>query len=570
MATSLHSTDPRKWILSLITLTCILGASLFIDPPSIGTQILGKLNRVVPDGLTGWSVLTSPNWKIQPLAVNLSSCHPAIGRPGKLVNCCPPRNMLDDPISDFEFPDPDTTPIRVRRFAHRLDDDYIAKYEKALSIMKSLPHSDPRSFTRQVEIHCQYCTGSFLQQGSDFPVRVHRNWLFFPWHRMFLYFHERILGSLIGDETFALPFWGWDSPDGMTLPELYLNGSFNDHRRDPSHYPPTVVDLNFKKLDPTRSTPEEQIRLNLALMYNHMVSGAKTAELFLGCPYKTGEYEECPGTIERAPHNPLHTWLGSPDIDGREDMGAFYVAARDPIFYAHHSNGDRLWGLWSETHKGFDDPAFLNSYTYFYDETLRLVRIRFSDVMEMDKLRYRYEEIENAWVAARPEPSVSPRLARREIRKREREREGNVVLDLPSSRFGPTNRVLDSTITIPIDRPREVWYSNRRNEKEREEILVVEGIDVKANDYVKFDVYINVVNSTILSPIYREFVGTFVDIPGGTSSSKKRTKLQLGISEALEDLEADQDRTIWVTLVPRTESCNQVTVDGLKINYTEK
>ncbi|CAI0399438.1 unnamed protein product [Linum tenue] len=196
--------------------------------------------------------------------------------------------MLDDPVSEFEFPDPDTTPIRVRRFSHRLDDDYIAKYKKALSIMKSLPHSDPRSFTWQVEIHCQYCTGSFLQQGSDFPVRVHRNWLFFPWHPMFLYFHERILGSLIGDETFALPFWGWASPDGMTLPELYLNGSFNDHRRDPTHYPPTVEDLNFKKLDPTRSTPEEQIRLNLALMYNHMVSGAKTAQLFLGCPYKTG------------------------------------------------------------------------------------------------------------------------------------------------------------------------------------------------------------------------------------------------------------------------------------------
>ncbi|CAI0399443.1 unnamed protein product [Linum tenue] len=53
-------------------------------------------------------------------------------------------------------------------------------------------------------------------------------------------------------------------------------------------------------------------------------------------------------------------------------------------------------GLWSATHKGFDDPAFLNSYTYFYDETLRLVRIRFSDVVEMDKLRYRCEVIENA------------------------------------------------------------------------------------------------------------------------------------------------------------------------------
>ncbi|CAI0399444.1 unnamed protein product, partial [Linum tenue] len=84
------------------------------------------------------------------------------------------------------------------------------------------------------------------------------------------------------------------------------------------------------------------------------------------------------------------------------------------------------------------------------------------------------------------------------------------------------SRVLDSTVTIPIDRPREAWCRNRRNKKELEEILIVEGIDVKANDYVKFDVYVNVVDSTITS-LYREFVGTFVDIPKGTSSKKKMT-----------------------------------------------
>ncbi|TVU16157.1 hypothetical protein EJB05_39708, partial [Eragrostis curvula] len=35
-----------------------------------------------------------------------------------------------------------------------------------------------------------------------------------------LYFHERILDKLTDDDTFALPFWNWDSPGGMTLPPI--------------------------------------------------------------------------------------------------------------------------------------------------------------------------------------------------------------------------------------------------------------------------------------------------------------------------------------------------------------
>ncbi|CAI0430138.1 unnamed protein product [Linum tenue] len=54
----------RKWILS-ITLICILGVSVFMlsamDSSSIRTEIIGQLNRVVPDGLGGWSaVFTTP------------------------------------------------------------------------------------------------------------------------------------------------------------------------------------------------------------------------------------------------------------------------------------------------------------------------------------------------------------------------------------------------------------------------------------------------------------------------------------------------------------------------------
>ena len=66
-------------------------------------------------------------------------------------------------------------------------------------------------------MHCWYCSGA---ADSLNGMEIHGSWWFLAWHRAYLYFHERILGALIGDPTFALPYWDWDSctddPKDMT------------------------------------------------------------------------------------------------------------------------------------------------------------------------------------------------------------------------------------------------------------------------------------------------------------------------------------------------------------------
>lgn len=164
------------------------------------------------------NALASP---VQP--PDLTQCGPADFPSGATpVNCCPPVNS----IIDFK-PPPASSPLRVRPAAHLVDTDYVAKYNKAVEIMRNLPADDPRSFAQQANVHCAYCDGAYDQLGfPGLELQIHNSWLFFPFHRYYLYFHERILGKLIGDDTFALPFWNWDSPDGMKLPSIYTPSTF--------------------------------------------------------------------------------------------------------------------------------------------------------------------------------------------------------------------------------------------------------------------------------------------------------------------------------------------------------
>ncbi|MQM12033.1 hypothetical protein Taro_044944 [Colocasia esculenta] len=517
------------------------------------------------------------------LTPNLTSCHWSysdhVGRP---LFCCKASPDPRLPVVDFQFPD-HSDPIRVRRPVHRLSADFIAKYEKAFAIMKSLPDDHPHNFWRQADQHCLYCTGSYEQTGSDALLFVHRDWLFFPFHRAYIYFHERIIGKLIGDDTFALPYWPWDVPEGMLFPDFYHRGAFNDSERDFSHLIPLhqTADIAFDGVESGLGAAD-QVAANLAMMYHQMVSGARKPELFMGCRMRPGRAGACdgPGTIELIPHNTMHEWVTNRANPDWEDMGSYYTASRDPSFYAHHSNIDRLWSVWKELHGGrleFDDPAWLDAAFYFRDENLRLVRVRVRDVLDMSKLRYTYEEIDRPWLETRPKPAVEPKVARGILREMEAR---NRVLRMPggapeapsggtSPDFGPGGRMLEEPLRVKVPRPKRV--RSAADKAEEEEVLVVYGIEVKRDTFVKFDVLVNAVDeAAVAGPRSREYAGAFVNVNRGVAHGdphKRKATLKLGITELLEDLEAEADDSIWVTLVPKGGTGVDVTVGGVRIEY---
>ncbi|KAL9234090.1 hypothetical protein vseg_008998 [Gypsophila vaccaria] len=512
------------------------------------------------------NLTVAPKTLASPLKTSdLASCGPAFNG----LNCCPPKATT---IVDFVVP-PIPNTLRVRPAAHLVDDQYKEKFFKAISLMKALPSSDPRSFIQQANVHCAYCNGGHNQLGfSNLDMQVHGSWIFLPFHRLYLYFFERILGKLIDDPTFALPFWNWDSPAGMQMPAMYTDSSspLYDSFRNADHVS-RVVDLNYDGRDDSNVTDDDIVAANLMVIYRQMVSNSRTTKLFMGQPFRAGDNPNPgSGSIENVPHGPVHIWAGDPNQPNGEDMGTFYAAARDPIFYAHHCNIDRMWFLWKTlgvNRKNFTDPDWLNASFIFYDENAQAVRVSVKDCLETKSLGYTYQNVDLAWVNARPTPrpskvkkslfSSTPKIANAKEKS-------STIIKFP--------RILDSVLRIDVARPRK---SRSKKEKEHEEEVLVINIEANKDVYIKFDVYVNDEDDvpTKKTQIRTEYAGSFVNVPHkhkhGTHSKMMKTTFRLGLTEIIEDLGADDDEGVTVTLIPRSgKKNNAIIIKSMKIELS--
>jgi polyphenol oxidase len=238
-------------------------------------------------------------------------------------------------------------------------------YSKLRALTESDP-SDPRGWMQQANVHCWQCGAS----GTD----IHGSWTFFPWHRCYLYFHERILCKLLNDNTFRLPYWSWDDTNYRNLPAIYR--------------PATVGSTPNSLYDANRSSAA--------------VAGASMpASIFpaLQNPMNAGNFAsfggsaQSGGAMEFGPHGAIHMWAGGPD-DPYADMGNLSLAARDPMFFAHHCNIDRLWAEWNRrnpvAHANPTDAEFLTRSFPFWDENKRLVTMRVQDVLDTAPLGFSY------------------------------------------------------------------------------------------------------------------------------------------------------------------------------------
>jgi polyphenol oxidase len=175
---------------------------------------------------------------------------------------------------------------------------------------------------------------------------------------------------------FRLPYWDWDTSAHRKIPDAYTA---------PNDTTNPLWD-GARLMSPTDEIPDEDVG-------EAVMEAALTAGTFA----EFGGTASGMGIPEGAPHGSVHV-----DVGG--DMGTFDTAGRDPIFYAHHSNIDKMWSDWnkaSSTHTNPTDSSFLNLRWNFYDENKVWRSITAAQVLNHEnQLRYVYgpsEFMEKLW-----------------------------------------------------------------------------------------------------------------------------------------------------------------------------
>jgi tyrosinase len=225
------------------------------------------------------------------------------------------------------------------------DDPTITWYRHAVRVMKKRTKdpSDATSWAYQAAIHG-------IPRGSEplWNECQHEQWYFLPWHRMYLLRFEEIVRTVIvaddGPEDWALPYWNY-IPGGK---EATLPLPFRDAEVDGSENP-----LYVKERAPGMNSGHGFIDVD-----SELLSIAMNAPAFVGrSRFGGGDHEPShhgggrTGLVEQTPHNEVHGEIGGPG----GWMNDPDKAAKDPIFWLHHANIDRLWECWKET-RGHHDP----------------------------------------------------------------------------------------------------------------------------------------------------------------------------------------------------------------------
>ncbi|RHW18177.1 hypothetical protein D1610_06750 [Sphingomonas gilva] len=394
---------------------------------------------------------------------------------------------------------------RVRREIRDLErwfPDDLNRLKNAVAEMRK-SRAGAMAWDKNAEIHSRRCG---VPSGE-----IHRTLHFLPWHRAFLWATERNLQHAIGDETVSLAYWHW--------PVL------------------GAVPASF------RATPlaHDRTRLDLFAHEYAFQSAMDSAEHYVGkieeregWPVVTqlgfGGYDVVPGplsVLEGTPHGSVHNALG-------KDMGNIKWSPRDPLFFGHHANLDRMWETWrGASHSArrrtepWQDRLFAETVFEFFDlATGKTRNLRVAEVSETAALGYRYALPGEGVDGGQPVGTSTSGQNQNEV-------PDPALLGVPLA--SGDARIGLPTVAVSI-----------AEEGKAKAILTVQGIQIPANQGGTVAIYLFDRKHGAFSPRRAAFVGTIGLVQQDTATE---IAIALDVTTALRQFPIESGR-IGVAIVP--------------------
>jgi len=276
----------------------------------------------------------------------------------------------------------------------------LAKYAKAIEIMRTLPDYDTHSWTWWWNTHWIKGPPAFLWDYSrkkktevvaalpkEYQADAeavwdgcqahpynpsnpeqYQQWYFLPWHRLMLYEFEGVIREVLHDEDFTLPYW---NPVTGNVADLVVPAMFRD---------PGSTLYNGTRW------PWVNGGERIDVLYKDWINlDALNESVYIDSP--TGNIGFNP-RLDLNPHFLTHLALGG-------DMADFATVGGDPMFYLHHANIDRIWESWNRLdHTNPTDPKYLNRTFAYGDRSGKRVDLPVSAGDRTAQLGYEYDSYE--------------------------------------------------------------------------------------------------------------------------------------------------------------------------------
>jgi len=261
--------------------------------------------------------------------------------------------------------------LRVRREISDLEKWYPAeldRYRRGVAEMRRSAAGDT-AWERNATIHAARC-------GIG-AADIHGSWFFLPWHRAFLWVTELNLQHALGDDKLALPYWHW--PVLGAIPASFRTGPL-EHPRGRLELDPVEYDLTAG-MAPDRFVGEYTLQAGRPVVSRLGFGGYADTRVVST-------------ELEKQPHGSVHNGVGN----RVSDMSNIKWSPRDPVFFGHHGNLDRLWEVWrgqpssaQRNSEPWADRTFGDVTYDFFDLRTGAVRtIRMAEMRETASLGYRY------------------------------------------------------------------------------------------------------------------------------------------------------------------------------------